>query len=208
MSIKLFILGDVRLYREGLALQLAAAPGMEVVGHGPFDGAAPALSAVGAEVALADIGRGDIARLAASLKAAVERLRVIAVGVVETESEVLACAAAGVDGFVRAEAGAGEAARVVESVMRGELVCSPKAAAQLYRSLAQAETPMMTGRESEVAELIERGLSNKEIALALGIEPATAKNHVQSILQKLGVHRRGQAAAKLRKMRAARLAGG
>jgi DNA-binding NarL/FixJ family response regulator len=56
----------------------------------------------------------------------------------------------------------------------------------------------LTVRELEVIDLMNEGLSNKEIARRLRIEVSTAKNHVQNILLKLNVHRRGQAAAKLR----------
>ena len=90
---------------------------------------------------------------------------------------------------------------VIESVMRGELVCSPKVAASLYHSISSLGTHgnvALTSRELEVVELMNRGLSNKEISLRLRIETCTAKNHVQNILHKLGVHRRGQAVAKLR----------
>jgi DNA-binding NarL/FixJ family response regulator len=53
-------------------------------------------------------------------------------------------------------------------------------------------------REIQVADMINRGLPTKEIAWRLGVQPCTAKNHVRNILQKLKVHRRGQAMAKLR----------
>jgi DNA-binding NarL/FixJ family response regulator len=56
----------------------------------------------------------------------------------------------------------------------------------------------LTGREAEIAELVADGLSNKAIASVLSIELATVKNHVHSVLEKLGVHSRGEAAAKLR----------
>jgi DNA-binding CsgD family transcriptional regulator len=49
-----------------------------------------------------------------------------------------------------------------------------------------------------VADLMNRGLPTKEIAWRLGVQPCTAKNHIRNILHKLQVHRRGQAAAKLR----------
>jgi DNA-binding NarL/FixJ family response regulator len=56
----------------------------------------------------------------------------------------------------------------------------------------------LTAREHEIMELVEQGLSNKEIASALRIELPTVKNHVHNILEKLRVTRRGEAAAKLR----------
>jgi DNA-binding NarL/FixJ family response regulator len=56
----------------------------------------------------------------------------------------------------------------------------------------------LTVRESEIVRLIDQGLSNKEIAVRLGIEVATVKNHVHNLLEKLRVHRRAEAAAHLR----------
>jgi DNA-binding NarL/FixJ family response regulator len=56
----------------------------------------------------------------------------------------------------------------------------------------------LTSRELEVVDLIDRGLSNKEIASRLSIEVPTVKNHVHNILEKLGVHRRADAAARMR----------
>ena len=78
-------------------------------------------------------------------------------GVREVESEVLACAAAGVDGYIQSDATIGDVVTVVESVMRDELVVSPKVAASLYHSVASmstdAEVPL-TGRELQVVELM------------------------------------------------------
>src|SRR5258708_40243165 len=114
-----------------------------------------------------------------------------AMGIREVETEVLAWAAAGVDGYVRMEATIADVVTVVESVMRGELVCSPKVAASLYYSISSLGAeggPALTSRELQVVELMNRGLSNKEISHRLRTEPCTAKNHVQNILQKLHVH--------------------
>src|SRR5262249_30645776 len=95
---------------------------------------------------------------------------------------------------------------VMTSVMRGELLCSPRVAATLCHRVAQLSRngqadpscAALSKRESQIASLIERGLSNKEIARQLGIQAATVKNHVHNILDKLKVHRRGEAAACLR----------
>ncbi|MDB5482135.1 MAG: regulatory protein LuxR [Caulobacteraceae bacterium] len=199
---RLFILGAVRLHREGLALQLAGAGSLEVVGTGGLNDAVRTLRSTPADVALLDTFQLDIAKVVESLRGVLRRVRVIAMGVREVESEVLACAAAGVDGYVRTEANVEEVVTVVESVMRGELVVSPKVAASLYHSVASLGTDdevALTSRELQVVELMSHGLSNKEISNRLSIEPCTAKNHVQNIMQKLGVHRRGEAVAKLRR---------
>ena len=78
---------------------------------------------------------------------------------------------------------------------------SPKVAASLYHSIASLGAwgeVSLTSRELQVVELMNHGLSNKEISSRLRIEPSTAKNHVQNIMQKLGAHSRGEAVAKLR----------
>jgi DNA-binding NarL/FixJ family response regulator len=201
LPIKLFILGDVRLHREGLALQLAGVSSLQVVGTGVLSDALRTLPATPVDVALLDTVQLEIATVVAELRRVLRRLRIIAMGVREVESDVLACAAAGIDGYVHMDAAINDVAAVVESVMRGELVVSPKVAASLYHSIASlkadGEVPL-TNRELQVVELISRGLSNKEISSRLRIEPCTAKNHVQNIMQKLGAHSRGEAVAKLR----------
>ena len=85
-------------------------------------------------------------------------------------------------------------------------MCSPRVAATLLRRVtalaagdrSREEDVRLTARELEILELLERGMSNKDIARHLGIEVATAKNHVHNILGKLQVHGRGQAAARIR----------
>src|SRR5258708_25722506 len=201
MPIRLFIVGDVRLHRDGLASQLADVEGVEVIGAGSLSEALQTLRSKPANVALLDSCQQEIRAMVESLGQTPGRLRIGALGVREVESEVLACAAAGIDGYVRRDAAIGEVVTVIESVMRDELVCSPKVAASLYHSIAAASVDdgaCLTNRELQVVELVNQGLSNKEISRQLSIEASTAKNHLQNIMQKLGVHRRGQAVAKLR----------
>jgi len=200
-QIKLYILGDVRLHREGLALQLEDFSRLRVIGTGTLSDAVRALRSTPADVVLLDTLQLEIPLVVEALRELPRRLRIVAMGIREVESEVLACAAAGVDGYVRMDAEIGDVVTVVESAMRGELVCSPKVAASLYHSISSLGGEggiSLTSRELQVVELMNLGLSNKEISYRLRIEPCTAKNHVQNILQKLGVHRRGQAVAKVR----------
>ncbi len=206
-QIRLFIVGDVRLHREGLALQLEAfskadeLARLKVLGAGLLNDALQVLRSSSVDVVLLDTLKLEVPSLVRTLRAREQQIRVIAMGVREIESEVLACAAAGVDGYVRMDAEIGDLIKVIESVMRGELLCSPKVAASLYHSISALGTNgsiSLTSREMEVIDLMNRGLSNKEISLRLRIETCTAKNHVQNILHKLGVHRRGQAVAKVR----------
>jgi two-component system nitrate/nitrite response regulator NarL len=201
MPIRLFILAGVRLHRDGLALHLERFTSVKVIGSGMLDDAVNSLRSTPADVVLLDMIQPEISAAVDALRQSLRQLRIVAMGVREVESEVLACAAAGLDGYVRKDAAVEELVSVVESAMRNELVCSPKVAASLYHSVAAQGTDggaPLTGRELQIVELMGRGLSNKEISRNLHIETCTAKNHVQNILQKLGVHRRGQAVAKVR----------
>ncbi|TLZ23839.1 MAG: response regulator transcription factor [Gammaproteobacteria bacterium] len=129
----------------------------------------------------------------------------------ESEKEILALAAAGTAGYIRDSAGSADVVRVLEHVMCDELPCSPRAAALLYRHVAllsqggrapsasrQVCAMPLSKRELQIAYLLDRGLSNKEIGRQLGIEPATVKNHVHNMCDKLKVHRRGEVAARIR----------
>ena len=132
-------------------------------------------------------------------------LKIVALAVPEFERDVVACAQAGVSGYVPREGSLEDLLAVVWSVKRNELLCSPRMAATLFRRAATATdegftipTRDLTLRELQVVRLLDEGLSNKEIAVHLGIEIATVKNHVHNILHKLNVRRRGEAAARVR----------
>ena len=201
MAISVFILGEARLHREGLALLLGKYPAVEIAGAGGLRDALDLLAGRAIDVILLDSFMPATAALVARLRQARGRLRIVAMGVHEIESEVLACAAAGIDSFIRIDAVIEEVVAAIEGAMRGELLCSPRLAASLYHSVAalgNADPVALTDREIQVVELMDRGLSNKEISSHLKIETCTAKNHVQNILQKLGVHSRGQAVALVR----------
>jgi two-component system, NarL family, nitrate/nitrite response regulator NarL len=86
--------------------------------------------------------------------------------------------------------------------MRGEVRCSPKITGWLLRELRHRPDKSqlgerLTSREIQTLHLISQGLSNKDIARELGISVATVKNHVHSVLEKLRVQSRSQAAARI-----------
>jgi two-component system, NarL family, nitrate/nitrite response regulator NarL len=204
--IRLFILADIRIYRDGLAEILARRGGIKVVGTAADLGSAlAAISATRPEIALVDVAMPDgIAAVRSVLRAAPE-VKVVALAVPDAEVNVIACAEAGVSGYVTRDESLDDVVEALESVTRGEMLCSPRMAATLLRrvtALAAGETggarSRLTARELEIVELIDQGLSNKEIASRLFIELATVKNHVHNILEKLQVQRRSDAAAHLR----------
>jgi DNA-binding NarL/FixJ family response regulator len=141
-----------------------------------------------------------------SITTALPEAKVVSLGVAEDDGAVLACAEAGAVGYVPREGSLNDLLAVIESVARGEAVCSPRIAAALLRRVASLaahrsanQIPAnLTSREREIVRLIDAGLSNKDIARRLCIEVATVKNHVHNVLEKLHLHRRGEAAAHLR----------
>lgn len=192
------VISDVRFYREGIARALVE-DGFEAF---VLDQGSVSLGNRGrdADVALIDLVDCSLAR---SLEAIAGQVPVVGLALTPTPSVAVA-AALGVRAFVGCDQTLAELVQTTRRAARGEAVCPPSVAAILFASLGRPEpsTPRghveaLTAREREIARLVMRGLSNKEIAAALVIEAATVKNHVHQILRKLGVHRRGQAAVLL-----------
>jgi two-component system, NarL family, nitrate/nitrite response regulator NarL len=195
------IVSDVRLHREGVAALLGQIPEVRVIGAVDVTTALRHPPTRRANAAVLDLPASECQKIVPALRRLRRGMQIVAIGIREVESEVLACAAAGVDGYVPLDAAAEDLVIALRGAMRRELVCSPKVAAALYNCaglLRAVSAEPLTVRELEVIDLMNEGLSNKEIARRLQIEASTAKNHVQNILSKLQVHRRGQAAAKLR----------
>ena len=126
----------------------------------------------------------------------------------ETEEDIIVWAQAGVIGYVPSTAAWADLVRLVIGIQAGEQLCSARVAAGLFRRMAMpenldngrdavAQTPSLTARERQAAELIGAGLSDKEIARKLNISLATTKTHVHNLLGKLNVQRRGQVVARL-----------
>jgi len=204
---RVFILSAIRLLREGLALALSRQPGLEVVGSSDC-ATTGAIAEADPDVLLLDISSPSILEASALLRRDLPDVKIVALGVAEVEHVVLACAKAGVAGFVYAHGSASDVVTAVHSAVRGELVCSPRTAGMLFSRIGSLAAPgadssgdALTPREQEVMAFVNEGLSNKQIASLLGIRDATVKNHVHSILGKLRVRRRGEAAAQLRKHR-------
>lgn len=204
-AIRLVIVADVRLYREGMRASLSNRPPFVVVGAvATVDEALCLTAAASPHVVIVDMatrGRLDVVR---RIRDAAPGVHIVGFGVDEIESEILACAEAGLAGYVPCDASLDDLVARIASVCRGELLCTPKMAAAMFRRLqlrdpdrTQPDRLVLTTREREVLALIEQGLSNKEIAVRLRIEVSTVKNHVHNLLEKLRVPSRMQAAARL-----------
>jgi two-component system, NarL family, nitrate/nitrite response regulator NarL len=204
-----FIVAAVRLYQQGLAQALSSDPRLRVVGvarrpdeaRDKLDRIAPRPAVV-----LIDVGTDDGLRAARAFRDAVPDVALVALSVGDTDEAAIACAETGFAGFVTADTSLDGLIAAVLCVAHGGARCSPRATAALIRRVRDVSASdcgpppqaRLTPRELQIVELIDQGLSNKQIARELQIELATVKNHVHSILEKLCVERRGAAAAAVR----------
>jgi two-component system, NarL family, nitrate/nitrite response regulator NarL len=207
MSTRVLIVSSVCLYREGLSNILAQRGGIEVAGTATD--APEAVRAIESFAARPDIVLLDMAspespstaRLLVGLGSSV-----LALTVPNRIDALLEFAELGISGFVTVDASVDELVEALESVARGEMLCSPSFAAALLRRVAdlsrlqEALEPAvnLTAREQEIVRLIDEGLSNKQIANRLCIQLATVKNHVHHIIEKVGAQGRVEAAARVR----------
>ena len=201
---RILILSEVRLYRETVAVALSQRGILEVVGTASYRlEAIQRIRCTRPDVVLADMAGTMNLRAIRAIGDAYPRIRIVGLGVREIERDLIACAHAGIHGYVSPDATIEELIAITDGVARGESFCCAETIA-LARRLAAAAAPDdgdgLTIREREVVRLLERGLSNKEIAATLRIAVATVKNHVHHILEKLAVRRRSQAVAQLRRI--------
>lgn len=206
-QIHVFVVAEVRLYREGLSASLLERANLRVVGTASsFDDAVLRTRAAQPHVVVLDVGMPRCLALIRAIRAESPTTRIVAFAINESDYEIVACAEAGVAGYVTVDSSIDELVATIKSVADGELRCSPKIAAVLMQRLTSLASsthdvtaPLLTIREREIALLIEQGHSNKQIAATLCIELATVKNHVHNILDKLGVNTRGEVGARLRR---------
>jgi DNA-binding NarL/FixJ family response regulator len=196
---------DVRLFRELLQDAVSDEAGLEVVGSASYDVAAMAAGMVEPDVVVVDTTSLTVPNDMRALTTALPEATIVGFGVPDDEDSVVALLEAGASGYVTTEQPLGDLVTAVEAAAVGELSCPPVISAALARriaALAKRTKPdpasgPLTPRQREIAGLIVEGLSNKQIARRLLIEQATVKNHVHTILVKLGVTRRDQVARRL-----------
>lgn len=208
--IRVFIVADVRFYRDGLAEIISRHPNCSVLGTASTR--AEVVERVGQlcpDIVLLDIATPEAFETVLEIASCAPSVKVVATALAETEHAVLQWAEVGVAGYVPRDASLADLIEAIERTARGELQCSTRIAAGMLRRLgtlakvatyrqSSVTSAHLTPREREITRLIDRGLSNKDIAHQLGIGVATAKSHVHHILEKLQVRRRSQAAARMR----------
>jgi len=205
MKTSVLIVSDVRILRDCLAHIVGGFPDFRVAGVAANRAEAVALvERLRPALVILDRTTSESLLAARDVLVAAPSARILAMGVQETEPAVQACAEAGVAGILPRDASNDDLAGALFRLTHGELVCSRRVAELLAQwsirpnGIALSTSPL-TSRETQIARLLELGLSNKEVAARIGIEVATVKNHVHKLLRKLDAHRRGQVAGRWRR---------
>ncbi|MGY1915191.1 response regulator [Blastococcus sp. SYSU DS0973] len=209
MTVRVLVVDDQRVVRDGLAVLLGLLPGIEVVGSAE-DGE-QALHAVGRlspDVILMDLRMPRMDGIEATRRLHAERpaVAVLALTTYADDESVVGALRAGARGYLTKDAGADEIARAIAAVASGQMVLDTAAQLRVVESLGGGKpgvgTPAirstpdgLTQREAEVLGLIAQGLSNAEIAARLVLSEATVKTHVNHIFAKTGARDRAQAVA-------------
>jgi len=198
MPIRILIVDDHSVVRQGLKMFLGLDPELEVVGEAA-DGAegVKQAKALNPDVVLMDLLMPVMDGITAIgiLRRELPDTEVIALTSVLEDSSVIGAVRAGAIGYLLKDTESDELCRAIKAAAAGQVQLSPKAAARLMRAVRAPDSPeALTERETEVLRLLAQGRSNKEIAAALTIGEKTVKTHVSNILSKLNVPSRTQAA--------------
>jgi two-component system, NarL family, response regulator LiaR len=198
MSIRILIVDDHAVVRQGLRMFLGLDSDLEIIGEAVNGKQAVEMAKqLAPDVVLMDLLMPVMDGIQAiqALRKEAPGTEVIALTSVLEDSSVVEAIRAGAIGYLLKDTESDELIQAIKAAAEGQVQLSPKAAARLMREVRAPENPdTLTERETEVLRLIGGGQSNKEIAHTLSISETTVKTHVSSILSKLGVASRTQAA--------------
>lgn len=193
MSVRIVLVDDHAVVRQGLAALIATHPRLEVVGEaGSGEAAVPLCHSLQPDVVLLDMIMPKMNGVAATsaIKAAAPKSRVLLLTSYAEGDLVQPALAAGADGYLLKTASAEGVLQAILSVAEGQQVLDAVA----VDALRQPKVSALSLREQEVLHLVAQGLSNAEIADRLAITVRTVKAHVSSLLQKLDLSDRTQLA--------------
>ena len=206
-DLRILIVDDCTVFRDYLAAVLASYGAMLPAVAWDLVSLIAAIEATAPRIILLNNGTRDSSMLLRQAVKLSPHARLIVLGVSEDdELEIVAYAEAGVAGYHLRSESLEDLLVLIHKVAGGESLCSPKISAILLRrlsALASQRRPatkelVLTSREIQILRMLEMGLTNRDIAEQLRIAIHTVKNHVHSLLTKLGVRTRAQAAARAR----------
>lgn len=198
MPIRILIVDDHTVVRQGLRMFLEMDPDLEIVGEANNGAKALDLARqLKPNVVMMDLLMPVMDGITAigAIRRELPETEIIALTSVLEDDKVVGAIRAGAIGYLLKDTEPAELRQAVKAAAAGEVQLSPKAAARLLREVRVPETPeTLTERETDVLRLVAEGHSNKEIGYRLHISEATAKTHVANMMAKLGVSSRTQAA--------------
>jgi len=198
MAVRVLIADDHGVVRQGLRMFLSLDPELAVVGEAE-NGEAALLMAreLKPDVVLMDLLMPvmDGVEATKAIRNELPDVEVVALTSVLEDTVVTAAVRAGAIGYLLKDSEPEELHRAINGAADGQVQLAPAAAERLIREVRAPESPeALTERETEILKLLARGRANKQIASTLFLEEKTVKGYVSSILRKLGVHSRTQAA--------------
>jgi len=198
MPVRVILVDDHTVMRQGVRMLLTLDPDIEVVGEASNGQEAVELAhRLAPDVVLMDLLMPVMDGLTAitAIRRDLPQTEIVALTSVLEDSVVTDVVRAGAIGYLLKDASGEDVIRAVKAAAAGQVHLSPQAAAKLIKDVRAPEQPQaLTQREIEVIKLLARGYSNKEIAQTLQIGEKTVHSHVSAILGKLKVPSRTQAA--------------
>jgi two-component system, NarL family, response regulator LiaR len=198
MTIRILLVDDHSVVRQGLRMFLGLDPDLEVVGEASNGAEGIELvRKLQPDVVLMDLLMPIMDGITAiqNLRKEFPDVEVVALTSILEDDKVVGAVRAGAIGYLLKDTQADELCRAIKAAASGQVQLSPQAAARLVREIKTPGSPeKLTQRETDVLRLLALGRSNKEIANELVIGEKTVKTHVSNILMKLGLSSRTQAA--------------
>jgi DNA-binding NarL/FixJ family response regulator len=212
--LRLLLVDDQAMFREGLRLILDQQPDFEIVGEaGDGLAAIEAIRRINPDVVLMDLRMPNLGGAEATRRIKVDApgIKVIVLTTFEEDEEVFSALRAGASGFLLKDSSSQKLCEAIRLAARGETWLQPSVAAKLVaefgRLTPRSPSPQprtllepLSPREQEVLRCLAGGMSNKEIGAKLTISEGTVKNHMSQVLGKLQVLDRTQAALRAREL--------
>jgi two-component system, NarL family, nitrate/nitrite response regulator NarL len=207
-TISLVLIDDNRLLREGLARLIREQRDFTILAaSADADEAMTKVREAKPDVVLLDFGLEghDSLAITATVHKEVPEAKVIVLGLLPIEEDIVSFVRAGASGFIMRDATFDDFVTTIRSVVAGTVVLPPQLTGSLFNQIArqagrlgaprELESVRLTQRERQVIDLIAEGLANKDIAARLHIAVHTVKSHVHNVLEKLALHSRLEVAA-------------
>ena len=214
MTIRVLLVDDQALFREGLDTLLSVHKDIQVIGQASNGQAAVDLALkLRPDVILMDMQMPILNGVGATrrLKGSLPDCRIIVLTTFDDKETIFDALRAGAVGYLLKDVGSAQLAESIRRTARGESILDPSVAAKVVAEFSRVSSLVaaahsevlaepLSEREIEVLRLVTTGMSNREIAQKLIISAGTAKTHIHNLCGKLGVHNRTEAAMRAREL--------